>query len=87
MSIVGEFFFSIRYITRVTISLLLILIITTEPAYAYLDPGTGAMIIQLLLGGIAGALMVGKLYLHKIKSYFAHLLGYQPQDKDGTEKD
>lgn len=87
MSIVREFFFSIRYITHVTISLLLILIITTEPAYAYLDPGTGAMIIQLLLGGIAGALMVGKLYLHKIKSYFAHLFRHQPQDKDGTEKD
>ena len=87
MSMVREFFFSLRYITRVTISLLLILIITTEPVYAYLDPGTGAMIVQLLLGGIAGALIVGKLYLHKIKSYFTHLFGYQPQDKDGKKKD
>lgn len=38
-----------------------------KPAYAYLDPGTGAMILQIVLGGIAGALMVGKLYWHKIK--------------------
>ena len=25
--------------------------------FAYLDPGTGSMIVQLLLGGVAGALM------------------------------
>jgi hypothetical protein len=26
------------------------------PLVAYLDPGTGSMIVQLLLGGVAGAL-------------------------------
>ena len=34
----------------------------TSPAYAYLDPGTGSMLLQMLLGGVAGALVVGKLY-------------------------
>lgn len=33
-----------------------------NPAYAYLDPGTGSMILQLLLGGVAGVLIIGKLY-------------------------
>ena len=41
-----------------------------NPAFAYLDPGTGSMIIQLLLGGIAGAMVVGKLYWHRFKSFF-----------------
>ena len=41
-----------------------------QPAYAYLDPGTGSMILQLLLGGIAGALVVGKLYWQKLKDLF-----------------
>lgn len=41
-----------------------------NPALAYLDPGTGSMILQLLLGGIAGALMVGKLYWHRVRSFF-----------------
>ena len=41
-----------------------------QPAYAYLDPGTGSMILQLLLGGIAGFLVIGKLYWQRIKSFF-----------------
>jgi hypothetical protein len=43
-----------------------LLIATTEPGHAYLDPGTGSMILQLLLGGVAGALVVGKLYWQKL---------------------
>ena len=41
-----------------------------NPAYAYLDPGTGSIILQLLLGGVAGALLVSKLYWHRLKSVF-----------------
>ncbi len=44
------------------------------PAYAYLDPGTGSMLVQLLLGGVAGALVIGKLYWQRIKAFF----GRQP---------
>ncbi len=47
-----------------------------SPAYAYLDPGTGSMILQILLGGVAGALVVGKLYWHRLKQ----LLGMGPRD-------
>ena len=36
-------------------------------AHAYLDPGTGAMLLQLLLGGVAGLLVILKLYWHRIK--------------------
>lgn len=34
---------------------------------AYLDPGTGSMILQALAGGVAGVLVVGKLYWARIK--------------------
>ena len=40
------------------------------PAYAYLDPGTGSMLVQMLLGGVAGGVVVGKLYWHRIKAFF-----------------
>ena len=43
----------------------------SRTAYAYLDPGTGSMIIQILLGGIAGAAVMLKLYWHKVKALFA----------------
>ncbi len=51
------------------------------PAYAYLDPGTGSMLVQMLLGGVAGALVVGKLYWHRIKAFF----GRRPQ-KNGDQE-
>ncbi len=41
-----------------------------SPAYAYLDPGTGSMLAQLLLGGVAGALVIGKLYWARLKDIF-----------------
>ncbi len=51
----------------------------TSPAYAYLDPGTGSMLLQMLLGGIAGALVVGKLYWLQVKAFF----GRGPQKNTG----
>jgi hypothetical protein len=39
---------------------------STKTAWAYLDPGTGSMILQVLLGGVAGLLLAGKLYWHRI---------------------
>lgn len=41
---------------------------STSSAYAYLDPGTGSMILQVLLGGVAGLALAGKLYWHKLLS-------------------
>jgi hypothetical protein len=39
-------------------------------ALAYIDPGTGSMVLQLLLGGFAGAMVIGKLYWHQFLSFF-----------------
>lgn len=36
-------------------------------AFAYIDPGTGSMIIQSLIGALVGAGIVLKLYWTKIK--------------------
>ena len=44
--------------------------IFTEPAFAYLDPGTGGMLIQIILGGLAGLAVAGKLFWHQLKSFF-----------------
>lgn len=39
----------------------------TLPAYAYLDPGTGSMILQGILGAIAVAGAVVSVYWTKLK--------------------
>ena len=43
------------------------------PAHAYLDPGTGSMMLQLMLGGVAGAMVVGKLYLRRATDFFRNV--------------
>ena len=48
----------------------LLLGVATSNAYAYLDPGTGSMILQVLLGGVAGVMLAGKLYWQKFLSLF-----------------
>lgn len=37
-------------------------------AHAYLDAGTGSMLLQLLLGGVAGLAIAAKLYWHRFLS-------------------
>ena len=41
-----------------------------SPAFAYVDPGTAGMVMQLLLGGIAGAIVLLKLYWSNVKNFF-----------------
>jgi len=51
------------------IILVLIAIAALEvPTYAYLDPGTGSMVLQALLGGLAAALVVVRAYWSRIRS-------------------
>jgi len=54
-----------------TIFFSLVLCLTQiSPAYAYLDPGTGSLLLQGLLGGIAGAAVFIRMYWHKLTSWF-----------------
>lgn len=49
---------------------IILLVFSSMPAMAYLDPGTGSYLIQFLLAGIFGFIFYMKLYWAKIKSYF-----------------
>lgn len=43
----------------------------TQDAHAYLDPGTGSMILQVVLGGVAGLMVAGKLFWTRILAFFS----------------
>lgn len=43
---------------------------TTHEAQAYLDGGSASMLLQLLLGGAAGAMAFVKIYWESIKAFF-----------------
>lgn len=45
------------------------------PARAYLDPTTGSILLQGLLAGIAGVVVVVRLYWARLKAFLRSLLG------------
>ena len=54
---------------------------STSTAHAYLDPGTGSIILQVLLGGVAGLALACKLYWQK----FITMLGIKRKPEDLRE--
>jgi hypothetical protein len=54
-------------VAAVLFSLWLQLTALPGEAHAYLDPGTGSILVQLLLGGVAGVLAIVKLYWRRLR--------------------
>lgn len=52
---------------------LIFLGLLTSPAYAYLDPGTGSILLQALIGGIAASVTLVSLYYQKAKALLASI--------------
>jgi hypothetical protein len=67
--------------TTAVFALALIAITSPAPAYAYLDAGTGSMILQLLLGGLAGLAVVGKLYWNNTKEFVRKIFNGSPAER------
>jgi len=62
-------------------AVLTILLLSADPVLAYLDPGTGSMMLQVILGGIAAVGVALKLYWHKLRV----ALGFRGKDKLESE--
>ena len=58
-----------------------VLLFLTRPAHAYLDPGSGSMVLQLLLGGVAAVGVVVKLFWHRILNIF----GIRKEESSNSE--
>ncbi|MDX1644832.1 MAG: hypothetical protein R3244_10800 [Thermoanaerobaculia bacterium] len=63
---------------RSTILVLLLAVCLPGQAHAYLDPTSGSILLQVLLGGLAGAALAVKLFWHKILGFF----GFAKPDDD-----
>ena len=48
-------------------------------AHAYLDANTGSLILQILIGGVAGLALVGKLMWHRITRFLGI---HQPENEE-----
>ena len=59
-----------------------LLFVLTENAHAYLDPGTGSVVMAAILGFFATALYTFRKYLYKLKALFSGK-GANKSDVDG----
>lgn len=50
------------------------LLLSINSAYAYIDPGTGSIIVQAIIGFIVAALTTIKIYWQKIKLFLKKIL-------------
>ena len=50
------------------LALLLPWLAAPKTAQAYLDPGTGSILLQVIIGGVAGLGVIAKLYWHRLRS-------------------
>ena len=49
---------------------------------AYLDPGSGSYLLQLLIAGILGAIFVFRGYLARLKDFIVGFARRTPQEED-----
>ena len=59
----------------------LLLVLLAGPVDAYLDPGTGSMLLQVILGGIAAVGVAIKLFWYKIRA----AIGLSKKSEAGDE--
>ncbi len=47
-----------------------ITLFSSRPAHAYLDPSSGSLLLQVILGGTAGLAILGKIFWNRFKELF-----------------
>lgn len=55
--------------------LLVLFLIAAQPAYAYLDPGTGSMVAQIVAATVFGGLFLIKSFWKKTVRFCKSILG------------
>ena len=66
--------------TSLLIALIAALILP-QTAHAYLDPASGSMILQAVIGGVAAAALAFRFYWRRIQTFF----GYGGDDESESE--
>jgi hypothetical protein len=63
----------------------LLFLIFARDAHAYIDPGTGSYIFQLLLAGLLGAAFLVKIFWKNLKAFFSNLVSKGQVEEDDSE--
>ena len=66
---------------KIKLLLPIIYFFLTVNAHAYLDPGTGSMILQLILGGVAAFFATISVFFNRIKNSIKKIFNFKSVDK------
>lgn len=75
----------IRLLKIFAVSLTMLVTAGEGIAYAYLDPGSGSYIFQVLIAMLLGAIFTLKAYWQRLKIWLASILSKSSSDKDNQE--
>lgn len=73
--------------TRTSWVPVIFLTIYANPAYAYLDPGTGSIILQGLIAGLLAIAAAGGAFWQRIKSFFGRRSSSEKSSKTDQSED
>ena len=60
----------VKRLAKVVLLVCFLYLLFPRTVYAYIDPGTGSLMIQVLIGALLGGLVTIKIYWGKIKLLF-----------------
>jgi hypothetical protein len=52
--------------TRKMLAVLALFVVLTGPAFAYIDPSSGSVVLQGIIAGIAAIVLTAKLWWHRL---------------------
>ncbi|MFO8080863.1 MAG: hypothetical protein R6V07_11195 [Armatimonadota bacterium] len=63
------------------VAIALAILAPASTAFAYIDAGTGSYLLQLAIGSMMAAGVLGRLYWRRLKEFFSRS-GSEPSDDD-----
>ncbi len=60
----------LQQVMPILVAILAYVIALEQPVHAYLDPGSGSVLLQVLLGGFAAVGVIARLFWHRLTAVF-----------------
>jgi hypothetical protein len=77
---------SIKRLSAICFLVMILYLASPSPAYAYLDPGSGSYIFQLLIASLVGLAFLLKVYWGRIRAFFTALFSRGEKVEEKVEE-
>lgn len=74
-----------RSLAKAVVLAVLLLFVCAQDAHAYIDPGSGSYILQLVIAGLLGAGVAVRIYWKRIKATVLRSLSRRRRELDDHE--